>query len=67
MKPLITLLLLTGLAAWPASVQGQQGELAKTHRELANEIAQFNVITQYANFELLKKQLPEEAERLGIE
>lgn len=29
-------------------------------------VMSFNVITQYANFELLKKQEPEEAERLGI-
>lgn len=29
-------------------------------------LAEFNVITQYADFELLRKQLPEEAERLGI-
>jgi hypothetical protein len=38
----------------------------KDDRELFNLIAEFNIITQYANFELLKKQLPEEAERLGI-
>jgi hypothetical protein len=36
-------------------------------RDLANLIADFNVITQYADFELLKKQSPKEAERLGIE
>ncbi|MFH1198131.1 MAG: hypothetical protein V1720_20685 [bacterium] len=29
-------------------------------------ISSFNIITQYADFELLKKQLPEEAKRLGI-
>jgi hypothetical protein len=29
-------------------------------------IASFNVITQYADFALLKKQLPAEADRLGI-
>jgi len=27
----------------------------------------FNIITQYANFDLLKKQEPEEAKRLGIQ
>lgn len=36
-------------------------------RELFQLIADFNIITQYANFELLKKQLPEEARRLGIQ
>jgi hypothetical protein len=36
-------------------------------RDLAKLIADFNVITQYADFELLKTQSPKEAERLGIE
>ncbi len=35
--------------------------------DLAKMIADFNVITQYADFELLKTQSPKEAERLGIE
>lgn len=39
----------------------------KDDRELFRLIADFNIITQYANFDLLKKQLPEEAKRLGIE
>jgi hypothetical protein len=34
--------------------------------EFGNLIAAFNIIGQYANFDLLKKQLPEEATRLGI-
>jgi hypothetical protein len=34
--------------------------------EFANLVASFNVIGQYANFDLLKQQLPEEAARLGI-
>lgn len=33
---------------------------------LFNAIGSFNVITQYAVFELLKEQAPEEAARLGI-
>jgi len=41
--------------------------LYKDDRELFNLIADFNIITQYANFDLLKKQLPEEAKRLGIQ
>ncbi len=36
-------------------------------KELFDLIADFNIITQYANFDLLKKQLPEEAKRLGIQ
>lgn len=40
--------------------------LFKDDRELFNLIADFNIITQYACFDLLKKQLPAEAERLGI-
>lgn len=37
-----------------------------THRELHKTLADFNVITQYADFELLRKQSPKEAERLGV-
>jgi len=36
----------------------------ETVREL---LASFNILTQYANFELLKQQEPDEAQRLGIE
>jgi len=39
----------------------------KEDKELFDLIADFNIITQYANFDLLKKQLPEEAKRLGIQ
>jgi hypothetical protein len=39
----------------------------KADSELFNLIADFNIITQYANFDLLKKQLPDEAKRLGIQ
>lgn len=34
--------------------------------DLANEIVTFNILTQYADYELLIKQEPEEAKRLGI-
>ncbi|MBN1637996.1 MAG: hypothetical protein JW866_03455 [Ignavibacteriales bacterium] len=34
---------------------------------LATLITEFNIMTQYSDFELLKKQKPEEAKRLGIE
>lgn len=33
---------------------------------LSNEISQMNILTQYADYELLKQQEPEEAVRLGI-
>lgn len=36
-------------------------------KETYDLLASFNVITQYADFDLLKKQEPEEAMRLGIE
>jgi hypothetical protein len=39
---------------------------SETDLELANLIAAFNIIGQYANFDLLKQQAPEEATRLGI-
>jgi hypothetical protein len=35
--------------------------------EFANLVAGFNILTQYAFFEVLKVQAPEEAARLGIE
>lgn len=31
------------------------------------KLADFNIITQYADFDLLKEQAPQEAQRLGIE
>lgn len=34
--------------------------------DAGNLIASFNIITQYANFDLLREQAPGEAERLGI-
>jgi hypothetical protein len=39
----------------------------KDDTELYRLIAEFNIITQYAFFDLLKKQLPGEAKRLGID
>jgi len=34
--------------------------------EVANLIASFNILGQYANFDLLREQAPDEAARLGI-
>jgi hypothetical protein len=36
-------------------------------RDFHELVMSFNIITQYANFDLLKKQEPEEAQRLGIQ
>lgn len=58
------------IAAVPADLfkEYQAGQLFyQGDRELFQLIADFNIITQYANFDLLKKQLPEEANRLGIQ
>ena len=35
--------------------------------EFANLLASFNIITQYCDFDLLRKQRPEEMKRLGLE
>lgn len=53
-------------ATFTTYAEGQNHYL-ETDRELADLIASFNVITQYANFDLLQKQAPDEAERLGIQ
>jgi hypothetical protein len=42
-------------------------KLYSGNKDVSDLIASFNVMTQYSIFDLLKKQLPEEAERLGIE
>ena len=39
---------------------------AADETSLANEVASFNILTQYVFFELLKEQDPQEAQRLGI-
>ena len=44
-----------------------QKHYAQMDREFGNLLASFNVLSQYASFDLLKKQLPEEAKRLGID
>jgi hypothetical protein len=45
--------------------EGQQHYM-KADTKLGNTIKDFNIITQYAFYDLLKKQAPKEAERLGI-
>ena len=66
----VDMVLSNRIAATPADLfkEYQAGQLFyQDDRELFQLIADFNIITQYANFELLKKQLPEEAKRLGIQ
>jgi len=46
--------------------QDAQSYYLPKDNDLFNLIADFNIITQYAFFDLLKKQAPKEAERLGI-
>jgi hypothetical protein len=46
--------------------QDAQSYYLSKDNELFNLIADFNIITQYAFFDLLKKQAPKEVERLGI-
>lgn len=50
-----------------AYAEGQRHYIESGDSELAKLISEFNIITQYADFELLKQQAPKEAERLGID
>ncbi|MDD3738661.1 MAG: hypothetical protein PHP31_05145 [Lentimicrobiaceae bacterium] len=45
----------------------RMSEIREFDSELNSKMVAMNIITQYAFFDLLKKQNPEEAERLGIE
>jgi len=56
---------LTPKDMFSAFSQAQQFYFSKDI-ELANLISSFNIITQYADFDLLKKQTPAEAQRLGL-
>ena len=60
-----------GISAIPRDIYDSYNKgyqyYAALDRETGNLIAGFNIITQYAIFELLKKQNPGEAQRLGIE
>jgi|GEM_PF-1407620 len=53
--------------AWGRTQNEARIHYAKIDAELAALIGSFNIITQYSQFELIKKQEPAEAERLGIE
>ncbi len=56
-----------GSEPWYADYNAAWQKYSAQDSEFGNLIAAFNVIGQYANYELLKQQLPEEAARLGIE
>ncbi|MCD4707958.1 MAG: hypothetical protein K8S62_09495 [Candidatus Sabulitectum sp.] len=48
------------------SVNDQISAYRVQDNDLANEIAEFNILAQYADYELLREQSPDEAARLGI-
>ena len=52
--------------SWSRTINDARSFYFKFDPDFANIIAKFNIITQYSQFELLKKQEPKEAERLGI-
>ena len=56
-------------AAGPSfqAYSGIQQHYMSLDNELANQIASLNILTQYFNFDLLKKQSPAEAQRLGLQ
>ncbi len=56
----------TDKAHWQAFTEATSHYRA-VDNELANTIASLNIVTQYAAFELLKEQSPDEAKRLGVE
>ena len=53
----------------PATFKSYQGivdHYRKIDKDLALEVSSFNIITQYANFDLLRRQALVEADRLGL-
>jgi hypothetical protein len=56
-----------GDEAWYADYKSLYEHYSEGELGFANLLASFNILTQYAEFELLKQQAPEEATRLGIE
>ena len=55
-----------GSAAWYTKFSEAVSYYNKEDSDLSATLASFNIIGQYAQFELLKQQEPKEAERLGI-
>jgi hypothetical protein len=56
-----------GNEPWYATYGSLAQHYITQDREFYDLVVSFNIITQYANFDLLKSQEPEEAKRLGIE
>jgi len=54
-------------ADWYTTYMTIYDHYAGGDQDFANLLASFNILTQYADFELLKEQAPEEAARLGIQ
>jgi len=52
--------------SWSRTINDARSFYFKLDPDFANMISKFNIITQYSQFELLKKQEPKEAERIGI-
>ncbi|CAG0937567.1 hypothetical protein TFLX_06508 [Thermoflexales bacterium] len=52
--------------AWYKTYTELSGYYFDKDQDLQKVLASFNIIGQYANFDLLKQQEPKEAERLGI-
>lgn len=52
---------------WYTSYMDIYNSYPEDDLEFKNLMASFNILTQYADFDLLKQQAPEEAARLGIE
>jgi hypothetical protein len=55
-----------GAEDWYATYNDVWQHYSSIDTDFANLVAAFNVIGQYANFDLLKQQAPAEAARLGI-
>lgn len=55
-----------GSAAWYTTYNQVTQTYRSADLEFANLVSSFNIIGQYANFDLLKQQAPDEAKRLGI-
>jgi len=57
---------LASVPAWNNTMNVCYKHYIAINTKFGSLIASFNVITQYADYALLKKQLPDEAQRLGI-
>jgi hypothetical protein len=56
-----------GEEPWYATYNAIWKSYSSIDLDFSNLVASFNILGQYANFDLLKQQAPEEATRLGVE